>query len=202
MNIQDILLSDITKLKIDLDKANMKLPPGLAGMFGEILVWKELEERFSNKGFKVIFNSGSSRADITVVNGNKKINIEIKTSRLKEEKPGILYGFAINIKKCKDCPKKIFIHPKRGQIFGDFCYFNFIIAVALSDNLRPAFYVFPKDFIDEHEKELRNKSPRFLSASHRIIFIEKEYKSNEITNFDRKMKKLKNSYKNKWSLIK
>lgn len=37
MSVQDILLRDIAKLKRDLNKASMKLPPGLAGIYGEII---------------------------------------------------------------------------------------------------------------------------------------------------------------------
>lgn len=202
MAIQALLLRDIAKLKTDLSRADMKLPPGLAGMYGEVLVWKELERIFKRKGFKVEFGSGSSKADIVLIKGKRKINIEIKTSRLKQESPGILYGFAINIKKCKSHPEKIFVHPTRGKIRGDFCYFHFIVAVSLLNNLKASFYIFPREFIIKHEKQLRNRSRRFKSATHRILFIEKENKSKEITNFDRKMKKLKNRYKNAWQLIK
>ena len=134
MSVQDILLNDIAQLKTDLDNAKKKLPPGLAGMYGEILVWKELEKRFMKKGFRVEFGSGQSRADIVLYKDNKKINVEVKTSRLKEEGFGKGYGFAINLKKCKNHTGK-YNHPSRGEIFGDFCYFDFIVAVSLSDNL-------------------------------------------------------------------
>jgi len=53
---------------------------------------------------------------------------------LKEEGFGKGYGFAINLKKCKNHTGK-YNHPSRGEIFGDFCYFDFIVAVSLSDNL-------------------------------------------------------------------
>lgn len=203
VSVQDILLRDIAKLKKDLDKAKMKLPPGLAGMYGEISVWKELENRFVRKGFIVKFGSGASKADIILQKGDKKINVEVKTSRLKEEGFGKGYGFAINLKKCKNHTEK-YNHPSRGEIFGDFCYFDFIVAVSLSDNLISSFYIFPNKFIKDNEKSLRNQSERFKSHTHRIIFIEKEKKkkSSEITTFDRKMKRLKNKYKNAWHLIK
>lgn len=202
MTVQDLLLRDIAKLKTDLDKAKMKLPPGLAGMYGEILAWKELENEFTKKGFRVEFGSGHSKADIVLMKGNKKINVEVKTSRLKNEGFGTGYGFAINLKKCKQ-HKKEFIHPRRGKIFGDFCYFDFLVAISLSNDLKSvSYYVFPRKFISRHEKPLRNKSLQFSSHTHRIIFIEKEKKSDEVTNFDRKMKKLKNRFKNTWHLIK
>ncbi|OHB07503.1 MAG: hypothetical protein A2W64_03930 [Candidatus Zambryskibacteria bacterium RIFCSPLOWO2_02_39_10] len=203
VSVQDILLKDIAQLKTDLDNAKMKLPPGLAGMYGEILVWKELEKRFMKKGFRVEFGSGQSRADIVLYKDNKKINVEVKTSRLKEEGFGKGYGFAINLKKCKNHTGK-YNHPSRGKIFGDFCYFDFIVAISLSNNLIPSFYIFPNKFIKDNEKLLRNQSRQFKSHTHRIIFIEKEKKkkSREITSFDRKMKKLKDKYKNAWHLIK
>ena len=203
ISVQDILLRDIAKLKKDLDKADMKLPPGLAGMYGEISVWKQLESKFIKKGFIVEFGSGQSRADIVLYKDNKRINVEVKTSRLKEEGFGKGYGFAINLKKCKNHTVK-YNHPSRGKIFGDFCYFDFIVAVSLSDNLTASFYIFQNKFIKDNKKSLRNQSKQFKSHTHRIIFIEKEKKkkSREITSFDRKMKKLKDKYKNAWHLIK
>ena len=122
---------------------------------------------------------------------------------LKEEGFGKGYGFAINLKKCKNHTGK-YNHPSRGKIFGDFCYFDFIVAISLSNNLIPSFYIFPNKFIKDNEKLLRNQSRQFKSHTHRIIFIEKEKKkkSREITSFDRKMKKLKDKYKNAWHLIK
>ncbi len=201
MTTQDLLLGDITKLKIDLDNVGMKLPPGLAGMYGEISAWKELEKRYHKKGFEVRFGSGASKADIVLVKNNEKINIEVKTSRLKDEGFGTGYGFAVNIKKCKN-HKIAFEHPKKGKIYGDFCYFDFVLVITLSDNLEPTFYIFPNEFIKKHEKTLRNRSTRFSSHTHRLLFIEKEKELNEVTNFDRKMKKLKNKFKNAWYLIK
>ncbi len=116
----------------------------------------------------------------------------------------MVYGFAINIKKCKlPHPKVIYVHPKKGKIEGDFCYFDYLLLVTLSDDLKPqGFYVFPRKFLEANEKFLRNKSRHFSSGSHRIIFGEEFKDSEEITNFDRHLTRNKKKYQNAWHLIK
>lgn len=204
MKNPEVLLKDILRLKNDLEAQNMKLPPGLAGMYGEILAYKKLRQVFGGRGFTVTYFSGQKGADIQLIKGGKRINIEVKSSRLKEEAPGIVYGFAINIKGCRHHPRAIFSHPKRGKIKGDFCYFDYILAVAIPDNFEKArFYLFPRDLIQAREKSLRNKSKRFSSGSHRLIFVEKERVNNqELTKFDRYLSKNRKKFENAWNLIK
>lgn len=202
MNNPEILLHDILKLQADMGKQNMKLPPGLAGIYGEILAWKELEPIFKKKGFEVHFGSGSSKADIILTKGNKKIKIEVKTSRLKEEQPGLVYGFAINVKKCKEHPSRLVMHPKKGKVNGDFCYFDFLLIVTLSDDLKKhAYYIIPREYLWNNEQYLRNKSKRFSSGTHRVIFVERMKNKEEITSFDKQLTKNRNIYQNAWHLI-
>lgn len=196
------LLNDIEAFRSDLNAEGIKLSPNLAGIYGEILAWKKLNEIFSPEGFEVDFGSGQSKADIQLIKGRQTINVEIKTSRLKKEWFGEGYGFAINIKKCKAHPNASFAHQHRGALLGDFCYFDYLIAVSLLDDLsRYNFYIFPKSFLLKHEKELRNKNLRFNSSTHRIIFAVKPEKTKELTSFDKKLMKENKKYKNAWSLI-
>lgn len=167
-----LLLEDILRLKKDLEVQNVSLPPGLAGMYGEFLVFEKLNKMFTKKGYTVQYFSGQKGADIQLINGKRKIFIEVKTSRLKDEGYGLWYGAALNIKNCRDIrhSKRLCPHPKRGKVFGDFCYFDYLIFVALDDRFaRPQFYVIPRDFLEKHEQELRNTHKRFSSGTHRII---------------------------------
>ena len=196
-------IKDIQKLDLDLRKLGTRATPDIVGFYGELLAWKELKSKFGWRGYNIGFGSGQSKAYIVLKKNGQKINIEVKTSRFKREWYGDGYGYALNIKKCKNHPGIDFKHPKKGIVNGDFCYFDYLIAILLSDNLRKAeFYIFPQGFIYKNEKKLRNRNPRFSSATHRMIFIKKERKSNEITSFDRKMKKMKSKFKNAWHLIK
>ena len=197
------VIKDILVLRDDLVRIGHRVTPDIAGFYGEVMAWQKLQNIFGTKGYKVKFGSGQSRADIELWKGNKKINVEVKTSRLKKEGPGTLYGFAINIKKCKLHPEAILIHPKRGKVKGDFCYFDYLLAVTLSDDLRKVkFYVFPKKFLGAHEQYLRNRSRRFSSATHRIIFVEKPSDPEEITKFDRHLVKNRKRFESAWHLIK
>ncbi len=195
---------DIKKLDVDLRQLGTRATPDIVGFFGELVAWKELKSKFGWRGFQIQFGSGQSKADIVLVKRDQKINIEIKTSRLKKEQPGIVYGYAINIKKCnKPHPKITYDHPKKGKITGDFCYFDYLLLVTLSDDLdAPKFYIFPRKFLEANEQFLRNKSRRFSSGSHRIIFVEKLEDPEEITSFDQRLTKNKKKYQNAWHLIK
>lgn len=203
MKNTQILLKSILKLKKDLEAQGLRLPPGLAGMYGEILAYEKLEKHFSKKGVETVYFSGQKGADIQLRKKGKVINIEVKTSRLKKENPGVLYGFAINIKKCRH-HSGTFNHPTRGKINGDFCYFDYLLAVAMPDNFKNAkLYVFPRAYIREHEKTLRNRSKQFSSVTHRLIFVEDERPGNtEITKFDRDLTKRRRKFKDAWNLIK
>jgi hypothetical protein len=197
------LLKDIRIIRGDLAKSGIKLPPSLAGIYGEVLAYQKMKKYFEPKGFVVEFGSGQSKADIQLVKNRKVINVEIKTSRLKEEWFGTGFGFAINIKRCKSHKNVFFKHPSRGDLPGDFCYFDYIVTIALKNDLSGAdFYVFPKAFIIEHEPDLRNKNERFKSGSHRIIFPVKPSGTKEITKFDIKLMKNRSKFKNAWNLIK
>ncbi len=165
-------IKDIEKLGKDLRKLDMKLTPDIIGFYGELLVWKELKSHFGWKGYKIGFGSGQSKADIILKKNERQINVEVKTSRLKDEGLGWWYGVALNIKKCKDAVhhRRSYLHPKKGKVFGDFCYFDYLIFVALGENAdKPKFYIIPRSFIEKHERLLRNDHKRFSSSTHRII---------------------------------
>lgn len=171
MNNPGLLLQDILKLKGDLESQGMKLPPGLAGMYGEILAFRKMQEVLAGTKLSVEFFSGQKGADIQLTNEREKINVEVKTSRLKEEGFGMWYGAALNIKKCRSGKHdSVYNHPKKGEVRGDFCYFDYVVFVALVEDLSTAkYYVIPRSFIEENEELLRNTHARFSSATHRII---------------------------------
>lgn len=166
-----ILLEDILKIKHDFEAEGIKLPPGLAGMYGEILAFQKMSEIFKGVGVEVQYDSGQKGADIQLIKNGKSIFIEVKTSRLKEEGYGWLFGAALNVKKCKSKkhPDAMFQHRQRGLIHGDFCYFDFVVFVTLSDDFDAKFYIIPRDFIEENKDLLKNIHPRFLSSTHRIF---------------------------------
>ena len=194
-------IQDIKKLDFDLRYLGKRATPDIVGFYGELLVWKELKSRFGWQGYKISIGQGQTRADIKMEKKGTPLNIEVKTSRLKKEWFGEGYGLAINIKRCKSHKGIIFEHPRKGKIEGDFCYFDYLIAVLLSDDLKKKeFYIFPKSFFIDNEKELRNRNKRFSSATHRLVFIKNENQSEEITEFDRNLAKNRNKYKN-WEII-
>lgn len=193
------LIRDIETLEKDLRVVGMKSTPDIVGFYGELLAWRELKKHFPN--YEVEFGSGQSKADIVLRKDGKRINLEVKTSRLKEEWHGLGYGYALNIKKCKKHKDVFYNHPKRGRVQGDFCYFDYLVAVLLSDDLKEKrFYVFPRDLMNKHKKDLRNRNTRFSSATHRMVFLGKANKTDEITIFDRYLSKNRKKFENNWKL--
>ena len=161
-----------------------------------------MKKIFGSKGFDVEYNSGQNRADTQLIKGKEKINVEIKTSRLKEEGYGLGYGFAIKVKKCLKHPSAYYMHPRHGKILGDFCYFDYMVLVTLASDLSSHnFYILPKAFLENNEKMIRNKSARFNNGTHRIIFAEKPVSTTELTSFDKQLMKDKKKYLNNWKII-
>jgi hypothetical protein len=196
-------IRDIEQLNCDLIRLGRRATPDIVGFYGELLVWKVLKSHFGWQGYKIDLGQGQTRSDIEMVKNKKKINIEVKTSRLKKEWHGEGYGFALNIKKCKVHKHVTLIHPKRGSVNGSFCYFDFLIGVLLSDDLKEKeFYIIPRSFIEKNEAVLRNTDKRFSSATHRMVFLGTPSGSKLITRFDRAFVKRKANYKDKWSTIK
>ena len=62
-----ILLEDILKIKHDFEAEGIKLPPGLAGMYGEILAFQKMSEIFKGVGVEVQYDSGQKGADIQLI---------------------------------------------------------------------------------------------------------------------------------------
>lgn len=199
----DKILKDIRIIREDLEKNSINLPPSLAGIYGEVLAYQVMKKYFEPKDIKVEFSSGQTRADIQLVKDGKTTNVEVKTSRLKEEWFGVGYGYAINVKPCRIHPNATYKHPSRGIVKGDFCYFDYIITVTLARDLSKfKFYVFPRSFLEKNEPHIRNRSARFKSGTHRIIFAEKPLPTNEITAFDKKLMRDRKKYLNAWGSIK
>lgn len=197
------VIADILILRDDFAKIGHKVIPGIAGFYGELIAWEKLRSYFEPKGYTVRFGSGQSKADIVLLKGSEKINVEVKTSRLKDEGFGTGYGFAINIKKCREHSTRSILHHTKGKIYGDFCYFDYLLAVSLADDLRqPHFYVFRSKLLYKNERSLRNKSKHFSSITHRIIFASKIRNSTEITRLDRAFMKRKRIFENAWRSIK
>lgn len=195
----DKIINDIEILEKDLRVIGMRVSPDIVGFYGEVLVWRELKKHLLD--YEVDFGSGQSKADIVLWKDKKRINIEVKTSRLKEEWHGLGYGYALNVKKCRKHLDAFYDHPKRNRIQGDFCYFDYLVAVLLSDDLKEKhFYIFPRDLIIEHEADLRNKNTRFSSATHRMVFLGKTKETDEITAFDRYLGEHRNEFENNWDL--
>lgn len=196
-------IRDIEQLNRDLARLGRRATPDIVGFYGELLVWKELKSRFGWQGYSIDLGQGQTRADVVMIKNKKRINIEIKTSRLKKEWHGEGYGFALNIKKCELHKHVSFEHPKRGRVDGSFCYFDFLIGVLLSDDLKTSeFYIFPRSFIEKNEKVLRNTDKRFSSATHRMVFLGTPSDSKLITRFDRAFIKNKTKFRDNWAAVK
>ena len=196
------LIKDILRLKGSLEAQGIRLPPSLAGMYGEIIVFKRLKEILKKTDWTVNYFSGQSGADLQIVKGNKKINIEVKTSRLKEEGYGKWYGAALNIKKCRiKNHRRIFKHPKKGKLIGDFCYFDFTVFVTLPEKFSAGkFYVIPREFIEKNQKLLQNTDARFSSATH-ALHISNNGKMPTLPREQTRLITKTESYLNKWNLI-
>ena len=196
------LLDDILKLKKDFAATAMKLPPGLAGIYGELLSYQTLKRKLEPRNFKVRLFAGQKGADIQAVKDGKMHDIEVKTSRLKDEGYGLWYGAALNIKKCKikKHAKRFLQHPTRGRVFGDFCYFDHLIFVALDESFgKPRFYVIPREFIEANEKLLRNTHRRFSSATHRILIS--NGKMPRMSNEQKKLIRQTEKFLNRWDIL-
>ncbi len=196
-----LLLRDILKLKKDLEKYELNLAPGLAGMYGELLVWQELEKRFGRK-YKVKFVSGQGKADFILESDKGNIKIEVKTSRLKDEGFGLWYGAALNIKRCNisEHSDRYIIHKKKGKIIGDFCYFNYLIFVKLNDDFKAKFYIFETGYLWKNLKLLTNTHPRFNNSTSRIILSNGKLMPKLNSRQLRLIKEME-KYRNKWSVI-
>jgi len=175
-------------------------PTDLLSTFGELKVFLELKKQFPK--CEVRFKR-KARADISI----DSVNIEVKTSNLKKEEYGEGYGFALHVKKCKEHPEAFVEHPRRGQIKGDFCYFNYLICVAVNDQYleNPIFYIFSRDELISVKDKIRNKSKRFWFSPYRILVPIKpnpEQKGIIYNDFDLKLASDDNEYKNRWDKIK
>ncbi|TSD04105.1 MAG: hypothetical protein Greene071436_202, partial [Parcubacteria group bacterium Greene0714_36] len=111
---------------------------------------------------------------------------------------------ALNIKNCRDvehanryCP-----HPKRGKVFGDFCYFDHVVFVALDERFsKPRFYIIPQCFVERHEKALRNTHKWFSSGTHRLI-LSNNGEMPKMPADQRKLIHKTEEFEDKWSAIK
>ncbi len=177
------------------------MPPGLAGMYGELLTFEKLREIFNDVDARVKYFSGQKGADIEIEKNGKEVFIEIKTSRLKDEGFGWWYGAALNVKKCRrGHTDASFNHRKKGVIQGDFCYFDFIVFVALDDKFQAKFYIIPRSFIEENKTLLINNHRRFTSSSHRVLISD----DGEMPTLEEKYHPLiqaTEAYKDRWDLI-
>jgi len=193
-------INQITELGYSLQKIKGgPFPTALLSVYGELIVFSELVKRFPNSN--ILFKR-NARADISV----EKMNIEIKTSNFKKEEYGEGYGYALHLKKCKQHPKASFIHPKRGEIIGDFCYFDYLVCVAVNEHNinKPEFYVFSRNEIESNASEIVNRSKRFSHAAYRIIIPinpDPKYKGVFYKDFDLKIAKDRMLYKNRWDKI-
>ncbi len=201
MKNPDLLLGDILRLKNDFIAEGIKLPPGLAGMYGELLAFKKMREIFLSSGAEVKYFSGQKGADTQVSKNGKKIAVEIKTSRLKDEGYGYWYGAALNVKKCRNGHSDAtFNHRKRGVIQGDFCYFDFVIFVALDDDFEEKFYIIPRSFIEQNKELFINNHKRFISPSHRILVSDGKGMPTLEERYHPIIKATE-AYKDRWDLI-
>lgn len=199
MKNPELLLRHIADFKKELERQGQKLPPGLAGLYGEFLAFKKIQDEFGKKNV-VNFGSGQKGADIQILGNRRRMNIEVKTSRLKDEDYGMWYGAALNVKKCKK-HDLTHDHPKRGKVKGDFCYFDVVVFVALADDFTEAkYYVIPRSFIEKNEIDLRNTHKRFSSATHRIIISDGKKMPRMSLSILRTIKKTE-KFENRWDLI-
>ena len=206
VNVKDIkrAIADIEKLNLDLGRLDRRATPDIVGFYGELLAWKQLKSHFGWQGFNIILGKGQSRADIVMEKKRRNLNVEIKTSRLKDEGFGNWYGVALNVKPCKikEHSNRTFSHPKRGLLKGDFCYFDFLIFVKIHKIFhKHDFYIFPKDYLWQKRQKLRNTHARFSSSTHRIILSDRKAIP-RIQKRDLQMIKQMEKYQNKWKLIK
>jgi len=110
----------------------------------------------------------------------------------------------LNIKKCKKHPDAIFYHPTRGEIFGDFCYLDYLICVTSRNERHFDFYIFSRGELNEIKTKIENKSKRFSHASHRILIPLNPYSKKGIlyNDFDLELAKDKTNFKGRWDKIK
>lgn len=173
-----------------------RAPTRLLSEYGEVIVQLRMLKRFD-----IDLPKGQSKADLTIINRKtkEKRDIEIKTSSYKKEEHGKGWGVALNIKKCTEHPKKYTIYKKEKK-YGDFCYFDYLIFIAL-DKTKPSFYIFKRKEIEKHKKELKNCSKRFKASTHRLWIPQKPKDKNKLSKFELGLCKNK-KYLNKWSKIK
>lgn len=190
----------ILRLKKELESQGERLPPGLTGMFGELMAFKKLKSMMGKK-IGIRYFTGQKGADIQLVSGLKTLNIEIKTSRLKDEGHGLWYGAALNIKKCNK-HKRPFDHPRKGPMIGDFCYFDFILFVTLNESFTNSeFYVIPRSFVEKNENLLQNKHSRFSNATHRIYLSNGESMPRDMAREQKTLIKKTELFKDRWDLL-
>jgi len=152
-------------------------PVSLLSKYGELMVYKKLKTKFPGRTIKI---RGGARADI-LLNGSK---IEVKTSTVKERYGKMGWGFALDVKKCRQHPDSSTPHFKRGRSYGDFCYFDCLVCVLTKKSLEeePDYFIFGRDELWAIEPKIRNTLSRFNRASH-SIFIERETGGNTWPSF-------------------
>jgi hypothetical protein len=194
------MAESIAELRHVFKECSQKIPPSLYAIYGELRTAAELEKRFPNA--KIDLKGGQSRSDISLLmEGKKLINIEIKTSNLKKEEYGQGYGFALDVKKCKEHPSHYFRHKKRGKLAGDLCYFDFLICVCLSKRLGPRYYIFSRTELNKNPKNILNKSSHYTHYPYRII-IPVDAVSKDVGAFYEKIYSNPRDFLDRWDKIK
>ncbi len=200
MKNSQLLREDILRIKKDFEAEGMNLPPGLAGIYGELLAFEKLRDLLGEEA--VEYDPGQTRrADIWLEKNKKKLFIEIKTSRLKDEGFGWWYGAALDVKTCQKHLDTTFNHRKKGVVRGDFCYFDFVVFIKLDENFNAEFFIIPRDFIEKNQKLLINNHPRFLSSSHRILVSNGGKMPDKLEEKYHPVIRATEAYKDRWGLI-
>jgi hypothetical protein len=196
------LLANILSLKKSFEYETGKAPPALTGWYGEILAFEKLSKEIGSR-FNVNLLSGQKDADIELIDKNtgKPLKIEVKTSLRKEEGHGCWFGAALNVKKCK-IHNEVHDHFRRGPVHGDFCYFNYLVFVAMENDFsNERFYVIPRNFIEENKQELRNTHSRFANATHRIVISAQKEQLTKLNTPQLEAIAKTEQFLNRWDLI-
>ncbi|VVB90965.1 Uncharacterised protein [uncultured archaeon] len=156
---------------------HLKIPPGFISSLGEFIVFSKILQTDTKSELK----SGHTGADIKLSNGRK---IEVKTARInKDYKDYMHWGFGR-------------IKPEK---------FDYLVCVALDENLNPDFYMFKRDeamnFPTEKEAH-EGRTTRFNSSEgrtfHRFkIEYEKSQRSKILIEVNRNIK----NYEDRWDIL-
>lgn len=170
-------LQELNSLIYDV---GLKLPTKILGVYGELLVIKELLKQ--ENAYSVTYNNAHSAIDLKMkLISNKEVNIEVKTSTIK----GGVFG--------------------NGYDAGQKGKFDFLVLVGIDTSkkeIKPRFFIFNKAEADKFEPHPPYEPIYWKKQTYIMYILLKEKISKKFSDFVNQVNNNLESFEDKWDKIK